>query len=192
MKKYILFALLAVLLLFSCATNKVNYTTSVMVVGDNTPQREFASSEIDKALLSRDIKRVESNGEWVIRIQDNSDKLPKQSYCIEVLGKVIEITAGDERGAMYGLLEVAEEIKLYGIENVKSSYGEPDILTRGIKFNIPLDMRTPSYSDSGTVAQYNIPYMWDMDFWTEYIDELARNRFNAISIWSLNPFPSMV
>jgi len=29
-------------------------------------------------------------------------------------------------------------------------------------------------------------------FWKEYIDNLARYRFNFISLWSLHPFPSMV
>lgn len=37
-----------------------------------------------------------------------------------------------------------------------------------------------------------IPNMWDMEFWTEYFDELARNRYNSFSLWNLNPFPSMV
>jgi hypothetical protein len=34
--------------------------------------------------------------------------------------------------------------------------------------------------------------MWSFDFWTEYIDNLARYRFNFISCWSLHPFPSLV
>ncbi len=34
--------------------------------------------------------------------------------------------------------------------------------------------------------------MWSMDFWTGFIDHLARHRFNMISLWNLHPFPSMV
>ena len=34
--------------------------------------------------------------------------------------------------------------------------------------------------------------MWSFDFWKEYIDNLAKYRFNYVSLWSLHPFPSMV
>jgi hypothetical protein len=34
--------------------------------------------------------------------------------------------------------------------------------------------------------------MWSFDFWKEYIDNMARYRFNYISLWSLQPFPSLV
>jgi hypothetical protein len=63
---------------------------------------------------------------------------------------------------------------------------------RGTKFNIPLDVRTPSYSDVSDAAQNNIPEMWSLDFWKDYIDNLARYRFNYVSCWSLHPFPSLV
>ena len=31
-----------------------------------------------------------------------------------------------------------------------------------------------------------------MDFWTRYLDEMARHRYNTLSLWSLSPFPSLV
>ena len=34
--------------------------------------------------------------------------------------------------------------------------------------------------------------MWDLDFWKAYIDDLARFRYNYLSLWNLHPFPSMV
>jgi hypothetical protein len=34
--------------------------------------------------------------------------------------------------------------------------------------------------------------MWSLDFWKEYIDNLANHRYNYISLWSLHPFPSLV
>lgn len=58
--------------------------------------------------------------------------------------------------------------------------------------NIPLDVRTPSYTDVSDAAQQNISEMWSMDFWKEYLDSLASYRFNFVSLWSLHPFPSLV
>ena len=31
-----------------------------------------------------------------------------------------------------------------------------------------------------------------MDFWREFLDEMARHRFNVLTLWNLHPFPSMV
>jgi hypothetical protein len=63
---------------------------------------------------------------------------------------------------------------------------------RGIKMNIPLDVRTPSYTDVCDAAQENIGQMWEMGFWKGQIDALARHRYNFVSLWSMHPFPSMV
>ena len=78
------------------------------------------------------------------------------------------------------------------LDSLKDSDHTPHIAQRGIKFNIPLDLRTPSYSDNSDSAQANIPEMWSMEFWREFLDEMARHRFNVLSLWSLNPFPSIV
>ncbi len=34
--------------------------------------------------------------------------------------------------------------------------------------------------------------MWDFEFWRAYLDQLARDRYNMVSLWNLHPFPSMV
>ena len=183
--------LMMIALLASCASVP-KYTSYVAIKGADSPQAQFAAEEIIFALADDGIGISDVNPEWIIRFAEIDPSLGEQCYHIEVLGKIIEISGGDARGLMYGGLEVADTIKLYGISEVKEAFGEPYITLRGTKFNIPLDMRTPSYSDSGTSGQENIDDMWDMGFWHEYIDELARNRYNVITIWNLNPFPSMV
>ncbi len=89
-------------------------------------------------------------------------------------------------------MELAEQVKISGLEGVDEMTRNPYMEMRGTKFNIPLDVRTPSYTDVCDAAQQNIPEMWSFDFWKEYIDNLARYRYNYISLWSLHPFPSMV
>lgn len=98
----------------------------------------------------------------------------------------------DEAGVMYGGLELAEQIRLYGLSKLQTGIQNPYMEKRGTKFNIPLDARTPSYSDMSDVAQKNMQVVWDYDFWTDYIDHLARYRYNFVSLWNLHPFPSMV
>jgi len=50
----------------------------------------------------------------------------------------------DTPGAMYGGLELTEAVKLAdGLASVTNRQTNPYLAKRGIKFNIPLDARTP-------------------------------------------------
>ena len=102
------------------------------------------------------------------------------------------VIGGDSAGIMHGGLDFAQAVEADGLENIADCDKTPYIRERGIKFNIPLDARTPSYSDAGDSAQENILHMWEMDFWTEFLDQMARSRLNVLSLWSLHPFPSLV
>jgi hypothetical protein len=102
------------------------------------------------------------------------------------------VMGADGAGTLYGALDVARTIQLHGLKAVTDTDKKPFIAKRGIKFNIPLDARTPSYSDSGDSAQGNMAHVWEITFWHEFLDEMARNRFNVLSLWSLHPFPSLV
>lgn len=103
------------------------------------------------------------------------------------------IIGGDVRGAMIGGLDVTEKIKGEGsFDAVQATDKNPYIKKRGLKFNIPLDARTPSYSDNNTIAQQNIPHMWDIHFWRTFLDEMALNRLNLLTLWTTAAFPSLV
>jgi hypothetical protein len=119
-----------------------------------------------------------------------------QSYRIRVESdggrRVITVRGADAAGAMYGGLDIAEAIRTGTLGSMKDSDHTPHIARRGIKFNLPLDLRTPSYSDCSDAAQANIPEMWEREFWTEFLDAMARHRYNVLSLWSLHPFPSLV
>jgi hypothetical protein len=116
----------------------------------------------------------------------------QQSYAIRRAGNTIAALGADAEGAMYGGLDLAEAMKLGITATLAESDHAPRIERRGIKFNAPLDARTPSYSDNSDAAQANIPEMWSFDFWREFLDEMARDRYNVLSLWNLHPFPSMV
>ena len=116
-----------------------------------------------------------------------------QGYRLERSGPDrLRIVGQGPQGAMYGGLDLAEAIRTGTVGSLKTSDHQPHIAKRGIKFNIPLDLRTPSYTDSSDAGQANIPEMWERDFWTRFLDAMARHRYNVLSLWSLHPFPSLV
>jgi len=186
------------------------------------PQVEFAGGEIRAAVASKGDSVVRSDLETQLNkpvqgsfriviaasveesgrvakkleLQPPASNAVAQAYSIRKLdaigGPTYVVLAADPVGAMYGGLDLAEAVRLGTLSGVTSGDHSPFIPNRGIKFNIPLDVRTPSYSDAGDSAQQNIPEVWDIAFWHEFLDELARQRYNVLSLWNLHPFPSMV
>ena len=70
----------------------------------------------------------------------------------------------------------------------------PHLKNRGIKFNLPLDKESPTYfyGFQGTSHKLAVKDVWDMGFWKTWFDEMARHRYNVLSLWSPHPFTSMV
>jgi hypothetical protein len=78
------------------------------------------------------------------------------------------------------------------LARIRTESGSPYLPIRGLKMNIPLDARTPSYDDTGDSALWNIATMWDLEFWRAHFDEMARHRYNTLTLWNPHPFPSLV
>ena len=150
---------------------------------DSAPLK-FAAAEIERA--AKDAKQP------VPDVSISVSAGAAESYRIERNGAKVRVIGGDATGAMYGGLDVAEAIRIGGLDQLASGEHRPRIAQRGLKFNIPLDLRTPSYTDCSDAAQANIPEMWEREFWIEYLNAMARHRYNVLSLWSLHPFPSMV
>ena len=183
-----LFLLLALGLL--CAGSRVDGATNPSVVPQPSsagPGR-FAAEEIQRACR----ERGPVPGLQTITLEATGDGVP-QSYRIErASASDVRVIGADPAGAMYGGLEVAEAIRLGTLDTLPKTTHSPYVARRGLKFNLPLDLRTPSYSDCGDSFQANIPEVWSMEFWREFLNEMARNRYNVLTLWSLHPFPSLV
>ncbi|HKJ41547.1 MAG TPA: hypothetical protein VKA27_05600 [Sunxiuqinia sp.] len=186
-----------IVIMFIMLSGCTNATKKTTINADlKNPEIQFAVDNIRKALSEKGIElqaTKDKSADIVFSLQPNKQGINDEGFSLNKVGdKRVEIVATGYSGAMYGGLELAEQIKSYGLRGVKETTQNPYMKMRGTKFNIPLDARTPSYSDMSDVAQQNIPVVWDMDFWKGYIDRLAEDRYNFISLWSLNPFPSMV
>ncbi|SEL96848.1 glycoside hydrolase family 20 zincin-like fold domain-containing protein [Parapedobacter koreensis] len=120
----------------------------------------------------------------------DSIHLAPEAYAVKKNGDTIAVKGGDATGVMYGATDLADRISLG--ENISAFEGAPYLKKRGIKFNIPLDARTPSYDDRGDAAQHAISTVWEFDFWQNFIENMARYRYNVLSLWIPHPFPSMV
>jgi hypothetical protein len=158
---------------------------------------KFAAVEIRREAAAKGIiSGAAANSTHISITVDQDSAIAAQGYSIRVQNqggrRIVTVRGADATGAMYGGLAIAEAIRMGTWEGLADADRNPHIKQRGIKFNLPLDLRTPSYTDSSDAAQANIPEMWEREFWTAFLDSMARHRFNVLSLWSLHPFPSLV
>jgi hypothetical protein len=133
-------------------------------------------------LVSQSGVRPNGLGEQAYGLRTTS--VPQKSYW--ALG-------GDSNGAMYGGLQLAENIRFEEFAGTYALEESPAILKRGIKLNLPFDKESVTYGRSKADGiNHAILHVWDMTFWTSWLDEMARHRYNVLSIWSNHPFTSLI
>jgi hypothetical protein len=84
------------------------------------------------------------------------------------------LSGSDDRGLMYALLEVAKRIgwakdKALPLSEVRDTVESPDVADRGV---IIFTMQKHQYEDR----------LHDENYWAQYFDMLAENRFNTIKV----------
>jgi len=144
---------MAFLLRLCCAAEGI---TSVTIQDSvKSPQTDFAISEISDILREMNHAIVQDKGDMTIRILVDDKNMKPQAYAIRRVGDdTLVVTGGDPVGTMYGVLDLAEQLTLTrGWGKIEAKQSAPFIEKRGIKFNIPLDGRLPSYDDTGDAAQ---------------------------------------
>ncbi|MBP7402965.1 MAG: hypothetical protein KBA30_10160, partial [Clostridia bacterium] len=122
-----------------------------------------------------------------VAVSLSSDRsAPAEGFTLRRNGQAVFIEGSDETGAMYGLLDVAETIRLFGPDAVADKTERPFLAWRGIKFNLPYQ----TYAEGDPFTK-NETVCMDVGFWKTFIDYLAANRYNCLSLWSENPFERM-
>ncbi|MDX1701482.1 MAG: alpha-glucuronidase family glycosyl hydrolase, partial [Melioribacteraceae bacterium] len=211
--------LLSLLLIFFSKTNLAKDIVRLFA-NKESPKVQFAIGNIQKALENKaqksfyhpiaQFKNFDDMDYKILLLDINNkaatdilknvditeiDELKNEGFIIKKTGegnRTTLIIGNSYAGVMYGGLEAAEIIQTRGIEFIENQFQNPYMKVRGTKFNIPLDVRTPTYTEPCDAAQNNMAEMWNFDFWKDYIDNLARYRYNTISLWNMHPFPSMV
>jgi hypothetical protein len=112
----------------------------------------------------------------------------KEGFEISYKSKVLFISAIDATGAMYGALDVAEQIRMgKSWHNLAIKKVNPYFTVRALKFNLPWS----SYR-VGPAMDQHLEVCRDLKFWQRFIDQMAENRFNVLSLWNVHPFSFMV
>ena len=119
-------------------------------------------AEFNAALASRQLR-------WKVKYELTLD--PPETYRIEPYKYGgAHITGGDLRGLMYGLLDAADQVRATG--RIKQAKSAPAISVRGARM----------FVHAADVASFD---------WTDYLNTLARDRFNRFTLVFLDsPYSS--
>lgn len=111
-----------------------------------------------------------------------------ESFRLSAQDGVVVVAAAEFSGLLYGLLELAEMIDRDGWPTKAFEVTcEAALGLRGFKFNLPYE----PYA-AGEPFEKNLETAWSMDFWRGFLDELARGRYNLLSLWSEHPWHLLV
>jgi len=101
---------------------------------------------------------------------------------------LIVVTGGDARGAMYGVLDLAAQLRQGATPTTLDLRAERARLPfRAVKFNLPF----AAYR-TGPSLELHQDTCRDPKFWEAFLDMMAANRFNSLTLWSLHPFSYFV
>ncbi|OON69917.1 hypothetical protein [Hymenobacter sp. CRA2] len=125
-----------------------------------------------------------------------ADKAPgKEGFAISSGDKDVVIVSGtDNSGALYGCLELAEQVQAKGkLEDRISLSDQPEMVMRGACIGV----QKPTYLPGRHVYEYpytpeTFPWFYDKQLWVRYLDMLVDNRMNSLYLWNGHPFASLV
>ena len=152
-----------------------------------TPQSNYAVRKLTAALEQRGFTVGSAKSARQIRLATNPTLAPEE-FSITPRGRVLNITAGDNRGMIYGALAVAEQLRNgVRLQDVVASHEKPNLPFRAIKFNLPWSTYRPS-----SALDQHYETARDPKYWEAFLDMMVENRFNTLTLWNLDPFTYMI
>ncbi len=170
----------------------------VIVAFDTASQPiRFGVSQIEKALQKAGqfvekqlLTDSRAPAAVTIRLIPSGANVPvkEEGYQLSNQSGKLLITAPDPVGAMYGAMDVAEQLRMgRTLATITAKIADPHLAVRALKVNLPwLPYRT------GPAMDVHLATCRDLAYWQRLLDMMARNRLNVLSLWSVHPFSFMV
>lgn len=167
----------------------VCFSQSVHIVYTKAqPQAAYAAQMLTKSLVRKGVTVKEAKADFVINLAVDSTKVGKEAYLIVNEGKRISVTGGDGRGMIYGSLSIVEDIgNGVFLQNIKAGSDKPNLPFRAIKYDLPWD----TYRRSSAL-DLHVETCKDLKYWEAFLDMMAENRFNTLTLWNLHPYTYMI
>jgi hypothetical protein len=158
---------------------------------DDSPALRFGAQELSTALTEQGTQsRTElgARGDVVVRVEPSAVGGEAEAFAIRRDGPRV-VVVGDEIGAMYGLLDLADSVALgRSLDQIRPRQARPFLAMRGLKWNMPLAGGAYAGDSGGKPGEW----LWSRDFWEKHLAMVARNRYNVLTIWNGCPYHHLV
>lgn len=168
----------------------LGFSQSVNILYAKTStQATYAAGMLEKALVNKGYTLSPgSKADFEVNLLVNSIKLSGEAFTVTTSGKKITITGGDNRGMIYGSLSVAEDIRNGArLEKIQARSEQAHYSLRAVKFDLPWDTYRHSYA-----LNLHLETCKDTNYWKSFLDMMAENRLNSLSLWNLHPYTFMI
>ena len=170
-------------LLLTACTCEVNMATETVTIAfdSSLPQLGWAVKGLNFSQLD-DSKQAD------ISVMVGDKSIPDEGFKILKEKGSLMIRAKDATGAMYGLLDLGEQLEMGAtLDSVEDRTSSPRFPFRALKLNLPWS----SYRD-GDALNLHTGTLKDIRFWEAFLDMMAGNRYNAVTLWNLHPWPYLI
>ena len=174
-------------------TGSVDLVEEVTLSFDATiPQLSWGAGRLGTTIesLGSSVTHLAAGEAADIRVMIDSllSSVGEEGFQITTEGGAVTVLAKDAVGAMYGMLDVAEQLQMgTGLDGMADRTVDPRFAFRAIKFNLPWS----SYRD-GEALNLHTETLKDPAFWEAFLDMMAENRYNALTLWNLHPWPYLI
>ena len=160
-------------------------TSSLESSGYNVRKEDFRTGDYGKIILEYKESSISNDH---LMLEKPPLDMVLDGYEISNVDNRIEILARNDRGCLYGVMDLVEQFKLDpDLNHVEEDYVNPALSFRAIKFNLPWAPYRP-----GPATEIHKETCRDLRFWESFLDMMVENRFNALSLWSTHIFPYMI
>ncbi|MFO7371032.1 MAG: hypothetical protein R6X09_12285 [Bacteroidales bacterium] len=163
-------------------STQLNY--ALKKLGDVVKQEQDANTaEADLLIISSEEASEE------LSLLEEFRSVTEEGFMLKKLpeGKVAVI-ATDQTGVIYGIMELAEQLEMgKTLKKIEEKSVNPKYLFRAIKYDLPWN----SYRVHESL-QLHTETVRDLKYWESFLDMMAENRYNVLTLWCLHPFPYMI
>ena len=115
-------------------------------------------------------------------------------YLTTCPGLLTAVVGGDDVGALYGCLELAERIEAAGgIPANLAFYDAPEFKLRGPCLGLQkTKIEPPRLTYEYPITPDRFPWFYDREMWLKLLNRMVEYRCNVLYLWSGHPFSSLV
>ncbi len=184
-----------------CITLPAFAQPRVITCAHATPREQYAAERLRSAVAglpgSETILLAQRNNPLLRHYDKQLNQFwpdAKEAFLLRRLGNTVVVAGFDASGTLYGALDLADRITAaHALPSTLDYEDHPQLKLRGTA----IGMQKPEITYEGAEYDYrytpaNFPFFYDKAWWTNYLDMLVNQRYNALFLWNGHPFTSLL